>query len=49
MQLYKFVTELTQKRNGVVIDKMIEDEKVAVVGTKVTPSKGDGSFKWPTS
>lgn len=52
----KLITELTQKRNGQVIDKAIEDEKVliepkeelTVVGTKVMPSKGEGSFKWPT-
>ena len=52
----KLITELTQKRKGQVIDKAIEDEKVliepkdelTVVGTKVMPSKGEGSFKWPT-
>ena len=52
----KMITELTQKRNSQVIDKTIEDEKVliepkaevTVVGTKIMPSKGEGSFKWPT-
>lgn len=52
----KVVTELIRKRNGKIISKSIEEEKVlveakdevTVVGTKVIPSRGVGSFKWPT-
>lgn len=51
----KVVTELIQKRNGQVIEKSIEEEtilvepkdEITVVGTKVMPSRGVGSFKWP--
>ena len=52
----RVVTELIRKRNGQIIGKSIEEEKVlvepkeqiTVVGTKVMPSRGAGSFKWPT-
>ena len=51
----KVITELIEKHNRKVIDKSIEDERVLVepkdeitiVGTKVVPSRGKGSFKWP--
>lgn len=51
----KVVTELIQKRNGKVIERSIEEEvilvepkeEITVVGTKVVPSRGVGSFKWP--
>ncbi|WP_203248290.1 peptidoglycan DD-metalloendopeptidase family protein [Sporosarcina beigongshangi] len=52
----KDVTKLIRKRNGVVIGSSVVDEQilveakdqVTVVGTKVMPSRGTGSFIWPT-
>nr|WP_025027549.1 M23 family metallopeptidase [Caldalkalibacillus mannanilyticus] len=52
----KVVDYLIIKENGQVIEKKIEDEeiieepvtKIMVRGEKVKPSRGDGSFKWPT-
>jgi murein DD-endopeptidase MepM/ murein hydrolase activator NlpD len=51
----KIVTEEIIKLNGKVIGKKELEEKVivepkdeiTVVGTKVMPSRGEGSFKWP--
>ena len=51
----KEITELIRKRNGQIIGRSILEEKVlvepkeqiTVVGTKVMPSRGSGSFKWP--
>lgn len=53
----KIVTELIRKRNGQTIGRSISDEniiaeavdKVIVVGTKVMPSRGSGTFIWPAS
>ena len=53
----KIVTELIRKRNGQTIGRSISDEKiiaeavnkVTVVGTKVMPSRGSGTFIWPAS
>lgn len=51
----KEVTELIRKKNGQVVGTSVLEEKitkepksqVTVVGTKVTPSRGTGSFVWP--
>lgn len=51
----KVVIEQIIKQNGKIIDeKALEEEivieskdEITVVGTKVLPSRGDGSFKWP--
>ncbi|WP_172370288.1 M23 family metallopeptidase [Sporosarcina jiandibaonis] len=51
----KVVTEQIIKQNGKVIGKKeLEEEiiveptdEITVVGTKVMPSRGEGSFKWP--
>ena len=51
----KEVTEFIRKQGGQVIGKSTEDEKVivepkdevAIVGTKVIPSRGIGTFMWP--
>ena len=51
----KSVTHLIRKKNGEVISKSVAEEQVleepihevTVVGTKVIPSRGTGSFKWP--
>ena len=53
----KEVTELVRKRNGQVVGRSISEEKViteavnkvTVVGTKVIPSRGSGTFIWPAS
>jgi murein DD-endopeptidase MepM/ murein hydrolase activator NlpD len=53
----KIVTELIRKQNGQTIGRSISDEKiiaeavnkVTVVGTKVMPSRGSGTFIWPAS
>ncbi len=53
----KEVTELVRKRNGQVIGRSVSEEKiiteavskVTVVGTKVIPSRGSGTFIWPAS
>ncbi|WP_186671913.1 M23 family metallopeptidase [Sporosarcina sp. BP05] len=53
----KIVTELIRKRNGQTIGRSVSDEsiiveavdKVTVVGTKVMPSRGSGTFIWPAS
>lgn len=52
----KVVTEYIREKNGKVLGKSTLDEQVisepvdeiTVVGTKVTPSKGEGIFRWPT-
>ncbi|WP_342513857.1 M23 family metallopeptidase [Sporosarcina sp. FSL K6-1522] len=52
----KEVTEQIRKQNGQVIGKSTLEEKtltepidqVTVVGTKVVPSRGTGTFVWPT-
>lgn len=52
----KVITEYVRKKNGQVIGKSTIDEQVisepvdemTVVGTKITPSKGIGTFRWPT-
>ncbi|MCM3638776.1 M23 family metallopeptidase [Sporosarcina luteola] len=51
----KSVTHQIRKKNGKVIGKSVAEEhvlvepvhEVTVVGTKVIPSRGTGSFKWP--
>ncbi|MDS9471853.1 peptidoglycan DD-metalloendopeptidase family protein [Sporosarcina pasteurii] len=51
----KVVTELIRKKNGQVIGKSVTEEEiisepveeVIVRGTKVIPSRGTGTFKWP--
>lgn len=51
----KSVTHLIRKKNGKVIGKSVAEEhvleepvhEVTVVGTKVIPSRGTGTFKWP--
>ncbi|AOV06372.1 M23 family metallopeptidase [Sporosarcina ureilytica] len=51
----KVVTELIRKKNGQVIGKSVTEEQiitepvdeVTVRGTKVIPSRGTGTFKWP--
>lgn len=51
----KEVTRSIQKRNGQVIEEKVIEEnivqepvnEVTVVGTKVLPSRGTGSFSWP--
>jgi murein DD-endopeptidase MepM/ murein hydrolase activator NlpD len=53
----KEVTELLRKQNGKVIGRSVSEEKViteavnkvTVVGTKVIPSRGSGTFIWPAS
>lgn len=53
----KIVTELIRKRNGQTIGRSVSEEniiaeavdKVTVVGTKVIPSRGSGTFIWPAS
>jgi murein DD-endopeptidase MepM/ murein hydrolase activator NlpD len=53
----KIVTSLIRKQNGQKIGSSISDEKitaeavnkVTVVGTKVMPSRGSGTFMWPAS
>ena len=50
------LTELIRKRKGQIIGRSTLEEKVlvepkeqiTVVGTKVMPSRGSGSFQWPT-
>ncbi|WP_342507550.1 peptidoglycan DD-metalloendopeptidase family protein [Sporosarcina sp. FSL K6-2383] len=50
------VTKLIRKRNGVIVGSSVVDEQiiveakdqVIVIGTKVIPSRGTGSFTWPT-
>ncbi len=52
----KEITDYVRKKNGQVIGRSIIDEEIlsepveeiTIVGTKVTPSKGIGTFKWPT-
>lgn len=52
----KVVTKKILKKNGQVIKESVEEEQiitepvdeVTVVGTKVMPSRGTGSFHWPT-
>ncbi|MBE1556500.1 M23 family metallopeptidase [Sporosarcina limicola] len=51
----KEVTELIRKQNGEVIGRSVSVEKVlveaqdevTVIGTKVMPSRGTGTFTWP--
>ena len=51
----KEITEIIRKRNGQIIGRSVLEEKVlvepkdqiTVVGTKVMPSRGTGSFTWP--
>ncbi|MFJ7935420.1 peptidoglycan DD-metalloendopeptidase family protein [Sporosarcina sp. NPDC096371] len=53
----KDLTKLIRERNGVIVGRSVTDEKVlvepmdkiTVVGTKVMPSRGTGTFKWPTT
>lgn len=53
----KIVTELIRKRNGQTIGRSVSEEniiaeavnKVTVVGSKVMPSRGSGTFIWPAS
>ncbi|KAA0948826.1 M23 family metallopeptidase [Sporosarcina sp. ANT_H38] len=53
----KIVTELIREQNGQAIGKSVTEEKViaeavnevTVVGTKVVPSRGSGTFMWPAS
>jgi murein DD-endopeptidase MepM/ murein hydrolase activator NlpD len=53
----KAVTYLTKEENGVQINQSVKEEKVTkeavkyivIKGTKVTPSRGSGSFVWPTN
>ncbi len=52
----KEVTKLTRERSGKIVGSSVTDEEViveainqvTVVGTKVMPSRGTGTFKWPT-
>lgn len=52
----KDVTKIIRKRNGVIVGSSVVEEQVlveaidqvTVVGTKVMPSRGTGSFTWPT-
>lgn len=52
----KVVIEYIREKDGKVLGKSTLDEQVVsepidevtVVGTKVTPSKGNGTFRWPT-
>lgn len=52
----KDVTKIIRKRNGVIVASSVVEEQVlveaidqiTVVGTKVMPSRGTGSFTWPT-
>ncbi|WP_456272892.1 peptidoglycan DD-metalloendopeptidase family protein [Bacillus sp. AK031] len=53
----KSVTYLTKEENGVQVNRTVKEEKVTkepvkyivLKGTKVTPSRGSGSFVWPTN
>jgi len=53
----KIVTELIRKRDGQTVGRSVSEEKiiaeavdkVTVVGTKVMPSRGSGTFIWPAS
>ena len=53
----KMVTELIRKQNGQTIGRSVSEEniiaeavnKVTVVGSKVMPSRGSGTFIWPAS
>lgn len=53
----KIVTKYIRKRNGQTVGSDVIDEKilveptdkVLVVGTKVMPSRGTGTFVWPTA
>ncbi|MER2089201.1 MAG: M23 family metallopeptidase, partial [Sporosarcina sp.] len=53
----KVVTELIRKQNGKIIGKSASEEKiiveaidkVTVIGTKVIPSRGSGTFIWPAT
>lgn len=52
----KEVIEYIRKKNGQVIGKSVVEEtvlveptdEITVIGTKVIPSRGTGTFKWPT-
>ena len=51
----KIITKLVRKQNGKTLGSSVTDEriiseakdKVTVVGTKVIPSRGTGTFAWP--
>lgn len=53
----KAITYLTKDENGVQVNRTVKEEKVTkepvkyivIKGTKVTPSRGSGSFVWPTN
>jgi murein DD-endopeptidase MepM/ murein hydrolase activator NlpD len=53
----KAITYLTKEENGVQVNRTVKEEKVTkepvkyvvIKGTKVTPSRGSGSFVWPTN
>lgn len=53
----KEITELVRKKNGQVVGKSVVDEntlteakdQITIVGTKVTPSRGVGTFQWPAA
>ncbi|MGM0843363.1 MAG: peptidoglycan DD-metalloendopeptidase family protein [Bacillota bacterium] len=53
----KTITYLTKEENGVQVNRIVKEETVTkepvkyivIKGTKVTPSRGSGSFVWPTN
>ncbi|WP_438313937.1 peptidoglycan DD-metalloendopeptidase family protein [Sporosarcina sp. FA9] len=53
----KEITELIRKKNGQVVGKSVIEEnilteakdQITIVGTKVTPSRGVGTFMWPAA
>ncbi|RIW31598.1 M23 family peptidase [Bacillus salacetis] len=53
----KAITYLTKEENGIQVNRTVKEEKVTkepvkyivIKGTKVTPSRGSGSFVWPTN
>lgn len=53
----KSITYLTTEENGVEVNRTVTEETVTkepvkyivIKGTKVTPSRGSGSFSWPTN